>query len=218
MVAQIFEQPAGEISHVEERDVGERVARSHGRLRSVAGRAGDMVEPGGARDVDAAMDRMDPRRAGKGNDDAGRAEDRQPADDAEARVPGFCASASPPGMEISISASATRTVCGRDLLDRLNHHLARHRVDRRLARRDRQARQRHRADAFSGLEPDAVPSLAASHRRDDLGLMRHVGVVSCILDDARPRTAVARRRLCKARRRASRRAAAGSSPDRETRR
>ena len=90
MVAQIFEQPAGEVSHVEERDVGERVARSHGLLRCVAGRARHMLEPGGARDVDAAVDRMNPCRAGEGHDDAGRAEDGKPADDAEARVPGFC--------------------------------------------------------------------------------------------------------------------------------
>ena len=57
------------------------------------------------------------------------------------------ASASPPGTEISTSASAATPCCGRDLGDRLVHHPPRHRVDRRLARRDRQARERHRADA-----------------------------------------------------------------------
>ena len=68
---------------------GRRVARAHRLLRRVAGRARDMVEPGGARDVDAAVDRMDPRGAGERHDDAGRAEDRKPADDAEPRVPGL---------------------------------------------------------------------------------------------------------------------------------
>ena len=48
------------------------------------------VEAGGARDVDAAMDRMDPGRAGIGHDDAGGAEDRQSADDAEPPVEGLC--------------------------------------------------------------------------------------------------------------------------------
>ena len=41
----------------------------------------------GARHVDAAVDRGDPGRAGKRMHDARRAEDGQPADDAEPRVP-----------------------------------------------------------------------------------------------------------------------------------
>ena len=45
-----------------------------------------MGDPGRARHIDAAMDRMDPGRAGIGDDNAGGAEDRQPADNAEPRV------------------------------------------------------------------------------------------------------------------------------------
>ena len=44
------------------------------------------VRPGGARDVDAAMDVSIQAAQEYGHDDAGRAEDRQAADDAEAAV------------------------------------------------------------------------------------------------------------------------------------
>ena len=64
---------------------GQAVELLHGRLGGRAGRAGDVVEARGAGDVDAAMDRVDPGRAGIGHDDAGGAEDRQAADDAEPR-------------------------------------------------------------------------------------------------------------------------------------
>ena len=59
------------------------------RFRRRAGGAGDMREARGARHVDAAMDRVDPGRAGIGHDDAGRAEDRQSADNAEPPVHGL---------------------------------------------------------------------------------------------------------------------------------
>src|SRR4051812_36214688 len=89
VVAEVFQQTAGKVAHVEQRAVGEAVAPADGLLRYVAGRAGDMLEAGGARHVDAAVNGVDPGGAGIGNDDSRRAEDRQPADDAEPRVPGF---------------------------------------------------------------------------------------------------------------------------------
>lgn len=45
-----------------------------------------MVEAHGARHVDAAMDGMDPGRAGIRDDDARGSENRQAADDAEPRI------------------------------------------------------------------------------------------------------------------------------------
>ena len=74
-----------------------RSARGRAGRKVAARRASDVapvaaamcVEPGGAGDVDAALDRMDPGRAGIGHDDPGGAEDRQPADDAEPRVHGL---------------------------------------------------------------------------------------------------------------------------------
>ncbi len=119
MAAQIFQHAADEIAHVDQRDLGQAVQLLHRRFGRRAGRAGDMGEAGGARHVDAAMDRVDPGRAGIGHDDAGGAEDRQAADDAEPRRSSvLAASASPPGMEISTSTSPASAMRGGDLGDR----------------------------------------------------------------------------------------------------
>ena len=83
MGAEIFEHAADEIAHVDQRGLGQAVELAHRCLRGRAGRAGDVREAGRARHVDAAMDRVDPGRAGIRHDDAGGAEDRQAADDAE---------------------------------------------------------------------------------------------------------------------------------------
>ena len=150
MVAQIFEQPAGEIAHVEQRDVGERVA--------LPARPASEVLP-----VEPATWSSPAARATsmplwiewiQAEQEKGTTMPVVPRIESPPTMPRrgfqvFCASASPPGMEISISASARDAVRRRDLLDRLRHHPARHRIDRRLARRDRQARQRHRADALA---------------------------------------------------------------------
>ena len=86
MVADVFQHAADEIAHVDQLHLVQAVQLLHGQLGSVAGGAGDMGEAHGAGDVDAAMDGVNPGRAGIGDDDAGRAEDRDAADDAEARV------------------------------------------------------------------------------------------------------------------------------------
>ena len=54
------------------------------------------------------------------------------------------------------------------------HHLARHRVDRRLAHRQRQAGLGDRADALAGVKRDAAARRAARDPRDDQRAMRHV--------------------------------------------
>ena len=88
VAAQIFERAADEIAHVDQRELGQTIERLDGALRGRAGGRGDMGQARRARHVDAAVDRMDPRRAGIGDDDAGRAEDREAADDAEPAVGG----------------------------------------------------------------------------------------------------------------------------------
>ena len=90
---------------------GQLVERLDRRLGGRAGRAGDMGEAGGARHVDAAVDRGDPGRAGKGHDDAGRAEDRQAAHDAEPRVPGLVGQRLAAGngdLDLDIAGAAAR--------------------------------------------------------------------------------------------------------------
>ena len=88
VAAEIFERAADEVAHVDQRELGQAVERLHRALRGRAGGRGDMGHAGGARDVDAAMDRVDPGRAGIGDHDAGGAEDREAADDAEPAVGG----------------------------------------------------------------------------------------------------------------------------------
>ena len=86
--AQIFEQPADEIAHLDQRMIGQTVERADGGLGGFARRRADMRASARTGDVDAAVDRVDPGRAGIGHDDPGRAEDRQAADDAEPAVGG----------------------------------------------------------------------------------------------------------------------------------
>ena len=124
----------------------------HGGLGCRAGRAGDVREARGAGDIDAAMDRMDPGRAGIGHDDAGGAEDRQSADDAEPPVEGLGGQRLAAGngdLDLDIAGIAVR---GGDLGNGLAQHLARHGVDGGLARRNGKAGPRHRAHALAGAE------------------------------------------------------------------
>ena len=86
MAAQVFERAADEIAHVDERRLRQPEEALDGGLRGRAGRRREVIEAGGARHVDAALDGMNPGGAGIGNDDAGGAEDGETADDAEPRI------------------------------------------------------------------------------------------------------------------------------------
>ena len=63
MAAQIFERAADEIAHVDERRFGQVEQPLHRSFRGRAGGGGKMREPGRARHVGAAVDRMDPGSA-----------------------------------------------------------------------------------------------------------------------------------------------------------
>ena len=95
----------------------------------------------------------DPGGAGERHDDPGGAEDRQAADDAEPRVPasvGERLAARNGDLDLDIAAVALRLRQRSPTTARII--CARHRVDRRLADRHRQAWPRDRADAGSRLE------------------------------------------------------------------
>ena len=89
VAAQVFKQPASEISHFYKRSVGESVQFLYPAFRSTAGGCGDMGKPARPRHIHAAVDGFDPCRTGIGDDDARGAENRQPADDAKTLVEGF---------------------------------------------------------------------------------------------------------------------------------
>ena len=97
----------------------------------------------------------------------------------------FAASASPPGMAISTSASAAHAGRRRDFGDGVADHAPRHRIDRRLAGRQRQAGPRDRADALAGAKRHAGAGRAGAHRGQDQRAMGHIGIVARVLDDAR---------------------------------
>ena len=138
----------------------------------------------GAGDVDAAMDGMDPGRARIGHDDAGRAEDRKAPDNAEAPVGGALGDLRPAGnrnLDVEVDADAEPL---RHLVEIGADHGARGRIDRRLARRQRQSRPRHRPDALAGAEAQARAFRREPNRGHDQRAMRDVGIVAGVLDDA----------------------------------
>ena len=137
------------------------------------------------------MDRINPRRAGIGRDDAGRAEDRQAAENAEPSVQRALGDffAARHG-DLDLRVGADRIVRG-DFAYFGADHLARRGSDRRLARRQRQARQRHRSDARAGAKTHAGARWRPAHRRHYQRAMRDVGIIARVLDDRRTSGAAA---------------------------
>ena len=126
-------------------------------------------------------------------DDAGRAENREAADNAEAWVPGLlreCFAAGYGNGDFEIGRQACIFAKGQHFR---SHHGARDGVDGRLADVDRQAGLCDDADAFAGAEADA----AFRRERADGGhynrAMGDVRVVAGILDDTGHGVAVAER-------------------------
>ena len=194
MGLQIFQRAADEVAHVDERRLGQVVHLLHGGFRRGSGGRRDVLQAAGARDIDAAVDRMNPRRARIGNDDAGGAEDRQAADNAEAPVQRLLRerrAVRNGDLHLDVARVAVR---GGDLGDRRADHLARHGIDGGLAGRDGKAGPRHRAHALARAERDAAPGRAGPYRREDQRAVGHVGIVARVLDHAGRRHAVAARR------------------------
>ena len=122
VAAQVLEHRAGEVAHVEQRVLGQPVAARRPPAREVrAGAAGDVLVTGRAGDVDAAADRVDPRRARVRDDDAGRARGSTARRGCRAAGSRSCrASSSPCSTEISTTTSpvppcraATAATCSR---------------------------------------------------------------------------------------------------------
>src|ERR1700746_2440359 len=86
VTTQILQSAAYEIAHIDQGVIGQVVKALNGALRGRSGRGRNVVEPSGAGDIDPAVDGVDPRSAGVGDDDAGCAEDSQSTDTPEPRV------------------------------------------------------------------------------------------------------------------------------------
>ena len=184
MITQIFQHAADEIAHVDQRNVRQAVKLLHRSFGIGASAAGNVGKTGGARDIDTAMDRVNPRRAGIRHDDPGRAEDRQAADNAEAPVERFRRQFHAAGngdLDLGVGCASGR---GCNFGDGVVDHAARHRVDGRLARRKRKARPRHRADALTGSEGHARSSRASAHGGNNERTVRYIRIVAGVLDHA----------------------------------
>ena len=177
----MFQHAADEIAHVDQRALGQVVVALDRGFGGRSGCPGDMGQPGRPGDVDPAVDGVDPGGAGIGDDDPGRAEDRQAAEDAEPRIHRLFRqflAAGNGNLDLDIAGCIVGL---RDFGDGGGDHLPRHRVDGRLARPDRQARLGHRADAGTG--PETQPAFGPAYRGLDQCAMGHVRVVAGILDD-----------------------------------
>jgi len=183
MLAQIFERPADEIAHVDQRDFGQAVKLLHRGFGSRSGRGGHVGDSACACHVDPLVDGMNPGRAGIRDDDSGRAEDGKAADDAKTRAHRACGQRLAAGNR-NLHLDVNCVSRAGDFRDGVADHPARHGIDRRLPRRNRQAGTRHGADAFSCAKDNASTRRCSADRREHQRPMRHVGVVAGILDDA----------------------------------
>ena len=184
MLVQIFEQPANEIAHFDQRRLGQIIERADRAFGRGAGRRGDMRNPAGARHVDPAMNAVDPGGAGIGHDDSGRPQHRQAADNAEPpveRVLRHLLAAGNGNLDQRVSLDAK---LARRLGEVVPHHRARDRIDRGFADGERQAGPRHDADALPRPEGYAGAGRVARDPGDNGRAMRHVGIVASVLDDA----------------------------------
>jgi len=173
-----------EIAHIQQRRIGQAVQGLHGLFGGSSRRRRDMGQAQGAGDIDAAMNAVDPGRAGKGNDNPGRAEDGQAALDAQARIEGLFRQRRAVIDTDLDNPIATGAGFGGDRLQHLCHHAARHRVDGGLAGRNGQAGQGDHADAQARLEDNAGTGRASGQRRPNQSAMCHIRVVASILDDS----------------------------------
>ncbi|VTQ42707.1 Uncharacterised protein [Pseudomonas aeruginosa] len=181
--AQVLEHRAGEVAHLDQGDLRQCIAPAHGVLAGVAGTGGDVTDAVGASDIDALMDRGDIGRAGERPDDAAGAEDRQPAEDAQARVHGLQRQLGAALHADGDLEAAGVAPFGGELGEVAFDHLSRHRIDRRLADRQGQPRAGHRTDPGAGMEAHARLG-AQAHPGEHQGAMGDVGIVAGILEGA----------------------------------
>ena len=185
MLAQVFQDSTDEVAHVEQFDARIQLFGDLFRRRSGAG--GCVRRAGCDGDVDAAVDRCDPRRARVGHDDTGGAEDTQPSEHTDARVPGLLGDARTVVDRdgyAHVGRDPDALGCGGDVGGDV---FAGFRVDGRLPHRQRQSRQGDGTDAFTAREAHATTGFARFNDHPHDCAMGDVGVVAGVLRDRRHR-------------------------------
>ena len=182
MFAQVFQHAPGKIAHIQHRDIVQPVQRLHRPFTGCTCAAGDMAQPRRARHIDPAMNRGDPGRTAERAHHTGCTENRQSTLDPQPRVP---------SLQRDVFAARYRDL-NRDIgffsvtcsafFNHALHHLTWHRIDRRLARRNWQARHGHRANPCTGAKHN-VP-FRGTDPRDHQRPMRDIRIIPGILGDA----------------------------------
>ena len=183
VAAQIFQHAASKIAHVDQSVVGQAKQCLDRGFRGLARRRADVAHSFSAGNVDAAVDRVDPGGAGIGFDYPGGAQNRNAADNAQPWVPGLLRHLGPAGYRNFNHHIAAAAMLARHFADLRGDHRAWHRVDRRLARRDRQAGPGDCANACSGCETNTVFGGVWAYFDNNQRRVGHVRVVTGILDD-----------------------------------
>ena len=180
----MLEHRAHKVAHFDQGDFRQVVDTAHGVFTGVAGAGGDMQVAIGFGHVDALVDRGDIGRAGERTDDAAGAQNRQSAENAQARIHGFQGQGfTVLNIDGDVKAAAV-TQLGGQLLQMISDHLAGHRVDCRLAHTQHQPRTGHGADAASGDKTD-TRFRAQAHPRVQQCPVGDVRIVARVLDGAR---------------------------------
>jgi len=183
VVAQVLEHSADEIAHLHQRHVGQAVLL-HGRaFAGGTGAGGDVRDTVGARDIDPLVDRGDEGGAGERAHDAGRAQDRDAALDAEAGVHGVARNRLAVVDADGDVESAGPLVALGGGCQMLLQDLARLGVDGGLAHRQRQARPSDGADTRARGVAHTRRGPAA-HLHPDPRAVGGIRVVAGIFDDA----------------------------------
>ncbi len=190
--AQIFQHAAYKIAHLDQADIRQPMQRLDSGFRSRAGRSGDMGKPGRAGDIDPAMNRIDPRGAGKRHDNPCRAQDREAANNAEPPVERSLGDFFASWNRDFDGHVSDKTVHASHLADRGYDHPTGRRIDRRFSRGQGQARARNRPYSLSAVKRHTRSGRAVGHARDHQRAMRHVGIVARVLDDSRAREPLAK--------------------------
>ena len=191
MLFEIFQHAAGKIAHIDQSDVGQSMKALNGFLRRMPRRPRNMGDAGGPRHIDAAMDRRDPSCAGKRDHNAGRSQNGKAADNAEPTIQrAKCQLLSAGDSDFNDHIARAAGLEG-GLFNCDPHHIARHGIDRGLARRHHQTRTGYRSNALARFELNTGTNRPEPNGRDNPRTMRHIRIIARILDHGRAGEAVA---------------------------
>jgi hypothetical protein len=173
---------ARELPHLNQGDIGQAECLLREAFAPPAGGDRKLAAAVRGGHVDRLLDARPPGGGREWVDNAGRAEDRDAAQDAEARVQcplgKFVA---PRHRDIDHRAAGRLQPC-QFALHSADNHAPRDGIDGGTADLEAEPRKRDDADARSATQGHAG-LLAPPYGRDDLSAVRYVGVVASVLDD-----------------------------------